>query len=200
MAIDLVAFVDRAMKPETATEKELEDAASLGPGDYEIYSENLVLMVQEGKEVMTRMGISSMLHSGDTLVAIYTARGDLVTAVLGTYLHSVTGQVPIKFIMEHWADDPSVGVKEGDVFYCNEALYGGIHNPDQFALMPVFYDDELIAWVVSGAHQSETGGSEPGGEITQAHSRHDEGMKLIPIKIGENYQLKNDLLEMMETF
>jgi N-methylhydantoinase B/oxoprolinase/acetone carboxylase alpha subunit len=200
MAIDLVAFVERAMKPEAATEKELEDAANLGPGDYEIYSENLVLMVQEGKEVMTRMGISSMLHSGDTLVAIYTARGDLVTAVLGTYLHSVTGQVPIKFIMEHWADDPSVGVKEGDVFYCNEALYGGIHNPDQFALMPVFHDDELIAWVVSGAHQSETGGSEPGGEITQAHSRHDEGLKLIPIKIGENYQLKNDLLEMMENF
>ena len=36
---------------------------------------------------MTKMGISSMLHSGDTLVAVYTAQGDLVSAVLGTYLH-----------------------------------------------------------------------------------------------------------------
>ena len=41
-----------------------------------------------------------MLHSGDTLVAVYTAQGDLVSAVLGTYLHSVTGQVPIKFIRD----------------------------------------------------------------------------------------------------
>jgi N-methylhydantoinase B/oxoprolinase/acetone carboxylase alpha subunit len=193
-------IVDRAMQPVPPTEEEIRDAASLQPGDYEIYSENLLLMLQEGKEVMTKMGISSMLHSGDTLVAVYTAQGDLVSAVLGTYLHAVTGQVPIKFILEEFADDPSVGVNEGDVYYTNEALYGGIHNPDQFAIMPVFDDGELIAWVVSGAHQSETGGSEPGGEITQAHTRHDEGMKLTPIKIGERYQLKNDLLRMMENF
>lgn len=194
------SFVDRAMEPETPTEQELADARSLRPGDYEIYSENLLLMLQEGKEVMTKMGISSMLHSGDTLVAVYTAAGDLVSAVLGTYLHSVTGQVPIKFAIDQFADDASVGVREGDVFYCNEALMGGIHNPDQFAFMPVFHDGELIAWVVSGAHQSETGGSEPGGEITQAHTRHDEGMKLTPIKIGEDYRLRNDLLLMMENF
>jgi N-methylhydantoinase B/oxoprolinase/acetone carboxylase alpha subunit len=193
-------MVTRAMALEEPTDQELSDAVALGPGDYEIYSENLNLMLQEGKEVMTKMGISSMLHSGDTLVAIYTARGDLVSAVLGTYLHSVTGQVPIKFVIDHFSDDPSVGVSEGDIYYCNEALYGGIHNPDQFSIMPVFSDGELLAWVVSGAHQSETGGSEPGGEVTQAHTRHDEGMKLTPIKIGERYQLKNDLLLMMENF
>ncbi|HEX6021723.1 MAG TPA: hydantoinase B/oxoprolinase family protein [Solirubrobacter sp.] len=194
------SIVDRAMQPVPPTQREIDDAGSLRPGDYEIYSENLLLMLQEGKEVMTKMGISSMLHSGDTLVAVYTAQGDLVSAVLGTYLHAVTGQVPIKFILEEFADDPSVGVNEGDVYYTNEALYGGIHNPDQFAIMPVFHGGELLAWVVSGAHQSETGGSEPGGEITQAHTRHDEGMKLTPIKIGERYQLKNDLLRMMENF
>ena len=194
------SFVDRAMLPEPPTQQELTDAETLRPGDYEIYSENLLLMLQEGKEVMTKMGISSMLHSGDTLVAVYTAGGDLVSAVLGTYLHSVTGQVPIKFVIDQFTSDESVGVREGDVFYTNEALMGGIHNPDQFAFMPVFHDDELIAWVVSGAHQSETGGSEPGGEITQAHTRHDEGMKLTPIKIGESYRLRNDLLMMMENF
>jgi N-methylhydantoinase B/oxoprolinase/acetone carboxylase alpha subunit len=194
------SMVTRAMQLEPATEQELGDARSLRPGDYEIYSENVNLMLQEGKEVMTKMGISSMLHSGDTLVAIYTASGDLVSAVLGTYLHSVTGQVPIKFILDRFADDPSVGVGEGDIYYCNEALYGGIHNPDQFAIMPVFNGGDLIGWVVSGAHQSETGGSEPGGEITQAHTRHDEGMKLTPIKIGESYRLRNDLLLMMENF
>jgi acetophenone carboxylase len=141
-----------------------------------------------------------MLHSGDTLVAVYTAAGDLVAPVCGTYLHSVTGQIPIKFILAEYRDDPSIGVREGDIFYCNEALYGGIHNPDQFALMPVFNEDELIAWAVCGAHQSETGGADPGGEITQAKTRHDEGMKLSPMKIGENYQLRNDVLRMMENF
>ncbi|MHB8504642.1 MAG: hydantoinase B/oxoprolinase family protein, partial [Acidimicrobiales bacterium] len=194
---DLLA---NGMKPEPPTEAELRAVEELALGDYEILSEKLVLIAQEGKEVMTRMGISSMLHSGDTLVGVYSAAGDLIAPVCGTYLHSVTGQIPIKFILAQYRDDPSVGVREGDIFYCNEALYGGIHNPDQFALMPVFNDGELVAWAVCGAHQSETGGADPGGEITQARTRHDEGMKLSPIKIGERYTLRNDVLRMMENF
>jgi N-methylhydantoinase B/oxoprolinase/acetone carboxylase alpha subunit len=194
---DLLA---RGMKPEPPGPGELEAVEALKVGDYEILSEKLVLIAQEGKEIMTRMGISSMLHSGDTLVGVYTAAGDLVAPVCGTYLHSVTGQIPIKFVIAEYGSDPSIGIKEGDIFYCNEALYGGIHNPDQFAFMPVFNEGELIAWAVCGAHQGETGGAEPGGEITQAKTRHDEGMKLSPIKIGENYELRNDVLRMMENF
>ena len=195
-----LALVEQGIKPYAATPDELEAVESLGRGDYEIYSEMLTIIAQEGKEIMTKMGISSMLHSGDSVAAIYTARGDLVTAVLGTYLHCVTGQIPVKFILKYWRDNPTVGVRPGDVFYCNEAIYGGIHNPDQFAIVPVFHNEELIAWCVVGAHQSETGGSEPGGEITTARSRHDEGMKLTPIKIGEAFQLRDDLLKMMENF
>src|SRR5579859_4700876 len=191
---------EEGIKPVPATVEELRAMEALAPGDYEIYSEMLTIIAQEGKEIMTKMGISSMLHSGDSMAAIYSAVGDLVTTVCGTYLHCVTGQIPIKFILKYWADNPSVGVRAGDVFYCNEAIYGGIHNPDQFAFVPAFLDGELIAWAVVGAHQAETGGSEPGGEITTARSRHDEGMKLTPIKIGERYQLRDYLLKMMENF
>jgi N-methylhydantoinase B/oxoprolinase/acetone carboxylase alpha subunit len=191
---------ETGIKPVPAGPDEFEAMAELAPGDYEIYSEMLTIMVQEGKEIMTKMGISSMLHSGDSMAGLYTAAGDLVTTVCGTYLHCITGQIPIKFILKYWKDNPSVGVNEGDIFYCNEAAYGGIHNPDQFAIMPIFHDDELIAWSVVGAHQSETGGKEPGGEITTATTRHDEGMKLIPIKIGSDYLLRDDLLKMMENF
>ena len=192
---------EEGIKPVPATEDDLEAMAALGAGDYEIYSEMLTIIVQEGKEIMTKMGISSMLHSGDSMAGLYTAAGDLVTTVCGTYLHCVTGQIPIKFIIKYWRDNPSVGVRPGDIFYCNEAIYGGIHNPDQFAIMPIFHgEEELVAWSVVGAHQSETGGKEPGGEVTTARTRHDEGMKLIPIKIGERYVLRDDLLKMMENF
>ena len=199
MAVDL-ELMEEGIKPLLATEGELEAMDELGPGDYEIYSEMLTIIAQEAKDIMTKMGISAMLHSGDSVAAIYTARGDLVTAVLGTYLHCVTGQIPIKFILKYWKDNPTVGVRPGDVFYCNEAIYGGIHNPDQFAVVPVFHEGEIIAWSVVGAHQAETGGSEPGGEVVTARSRHDEGMKLTPIKIGEHHMLRDDLIKMMENF
>ena len=195
-----IDLIEQGLKPSHATREAMKSIEAMVPGDYEIYAENLVLIVEEGKAVMTKMGISSMLHSGDSMAGIYTADGDLVTSVCGTYLHTVTGQIPVKFIIKYFKDDPTVQVNEGDVYYCNEAIYGGIHNPDQFAIMPIFSEGELVAWTVVGAHQSETGGKEPGGEITTAITRHDEGMKLTPIKIGEGYQLKADLLKMMENF
>ncbi len=195
-----VDLIEKGLKPMPATPEMIAAMEELGPGDYEIYSEKLNLIVEEGKKVMTMMGISSMLHSGDTMAAVYTAEGDLVTTACGTYLHCVTGQIPVKFILKYFQDDPSVGLREGDVFYCNEAIYGGIHNPDQFAIMPIFHEGEICGWTVVGAHQSETGGKEPGGEVTTAVTRHDEGMKLTPIKIGENYLIKADLLKMMENF
>lgn len=193
-------LVSTGLKPTPPSSAVLAAMDELGAGDYEIFAEKLNMILEEGKKVMTLMGISSMLHSGDTMAGIYTAQGDLVTTACGTYLHCVTGQIPVKFILRYFESDPSVGVREGDVFYCNEAIYGGIHNPDQFAIMPIFHDGKVAAWVVVGAHQSETGGKEPGGEVTTAVSRHDEGMKLTPIKIGENYKLKTDILMMMENF
>ena len=56
-------LVEEGIKPVPASEDELEAVGCTGPGDYEIYSEMLTIIVQEGKEIMTKMGISSMLHS-----------------------------------------------------------------------------------------------------------------------------------------
>lgn len=189
-------FVEGVKLLEQATAGEMECVAKLEPGDYEIYSEKLNQISLEAKEIMTRIGVTGMLHSGDLVVGIYTSKGDMVTGICGTYLHSLTAQIPIKFILKYWKDNPTVGIKEGDIFYCNDALYGGIHNHDQIAIMPIFYQGELIAWSASAVHQTEVGAIEPGVPVS-ARSRYHEGMRLIPIKIGENYQLKEDLLEMM---
>ncbi len=81
-------LLEKGMKPTTPSPDELAAAAALGLGDFEILSEKLVLIAEEGKQILTMMGISSMLHSGDTLVGVYTAAGDLVAPVCGTYLHA----------------------------------------------------------------------------------------------------------------
>ena len=97
MSLDLNLI--NQIKPKPASQRELESIAKLGLGDYEIFSEKLVLMCDEGREVMTRTGVTGMLHSGDLIVGIYSKDGDLITASVGTYLHIVTGQIPIKYIL-----------------------------------------------------------------------------------------------------
>ena len=133
------------IKPEPPSPDELEYMKLLKPGDYEIYSDRLDSILLEAREVFIRTGLSSMLRSGDLIVGIYTPAGDMVCASCGTFLHAALSLLPIKFTIKNWLPDPTVGVREGDIFYCNEALYGGMHNPDQIAFMPVFHNGELIA-------------------------------------------------------
>ncbi len=185
------------LKPDPVAKEEIEGLEKLEPGDYEIYSERLNMILAECKEVFMRVGNSNWVLSGDLIVGLHTAQGDLVGACLGTFIHSVTAQNPIKWVMHNFLNNPRVGVREGDIFYCNEATYGGIHNCDQLALMPIFSNGELIAWASAGTHMAETGGIAPGGMIAYAKSRYEEGMSLTPIKIAEHYQLKDDLIEMM---
>jgi len=184
------------IKPSPPTDDELECMKLLQPGDYEIYTEKLNNFLLESKEVFIKLGVTSMLRSGDLVTGIYTPKGDMVTAWCGTYLHAVVGQLPIKFVAETWVNEPTVGVKDGDIFYASDPLYGGIHNCDQILVMPVFNDDELIGWTNAAVHEPETGATVPGGAPFNAKTRHDEGMLLSPIKIGENFRFREDLVEM----
>ena len=136
--------------------------------------------------------------AGDSIVAMFTAQGDLVNASAGTYLHAVIPPIVIKYILKNFRENP--GIADGDIWYTNDALYGGIHNPDQVAIMPVFYRDELVAWTAALSHTTETGATEPGGMPVSAKARFDEGMNLPPMKIGANHVLRNDVIEMFAAF
>ena len=99
--------------------------------------------------------------AGDSIVAMFNAAGDLVNASAGTYLHAVIPPIVIKYILARHSENP--GINDGDIWYTNDALYGGIHNPDQVAIMPVFFEGKLVAWTAALSHTTETGRSSLAG-------------------------------------
>jgi len=188
------------LKPETPSDYERNCALMIEPVDYVIYCEKLNLILAEAMNVLINCGVSDMSLSGDVSVVLCTAEGDPVSCSLGTYMHVVSSVLPVKYIIRQLRNDPSVGIHEGDFFYCNDPLYGSVHNPDQIIIMPIFHDGTLLAWAAATAHTSETGATEPGGMPVRARSRHDEGMHLSPIRLGERYKFRRDILIMMENF
>jgi N-methylhydantoinase B/oxoprolinase/acetone carboxylase alpha subunit len=136
--------------------------------------------------------------AGDSIVAMFNANGDLVNASAGTYLHAVIPPIVIKYILSRHAENP--GINDGDIWYTNDALYGGIHNPDQVAIMPVFFDGELVGWTAALSHTTETGAIEPGGMPLTATSRFEEGMNLPPMRVGQDFRLNTDIIEMFAAF
>ena len=158
------------------------------------------MILAEAMEVFIRCGISDMTLAGDVSVGIYSPEGDLISCNVGTYLHVVSSVLPIKYIMRRLRSDPTVGVREGDFFFCNDPLYGSVHNPDQVIMMPIFFAGTLIAWAAATSHVSETGATEPGGMPVRARSRHDEGMITSPIRLGEKYKFRQDIVQMLENY
>jgi acetophenone carboxylase len=192
------------LEPRSPWEEKTTDA--IEAADFAVLSTKLELICEEGQQIMVKTGVSEAMQAGDCIVGVYTAAGDLSLACVGTCLHAATGQIPNKFILKYYWDDPTVMVREGDVFFTNEAQLGGIHNPDQINTIPVFWPGErgepgepqrLIAWVAAASHESETGATEPGGIPPSAKTRYDEGLKTPPLKVGENFALKGDVMAMI---
>ncbi|MFH1737871.1 MAG: hydantoinase B/oxoprolinase family protein, partial [bacterium] len=183
--------------PEPMTPEEQKNMESISIEDFSIYSTKLELICDEAKQVLVNLSSSIIGQAGDCVVGIYTAAGDLALAGAGTFLHVATGVVPAKYVVKHFTKDPTVGIEDGDSFICNEALYGGIHNPDIINFAPIFWNGKLIAWAAAAAHIIETGASEPGGQVPYARSRYEEGLKMTPLKVGAKFELKNDVLDML---
>jgi acetophenone carboxylase len=186
------------MKTNPPTAYELECVEGLAVGEFEIGFQKINDILDEAMEVFQRTARSAFGVAGDSMVAIFTAQGDLANGACGTYLHEVIQPVPIKYVMKYYSENP--GIKDGDIWYINDALYGGIHNPDVLVFMPVFYAGKIIAWASAGVHTSESGGVEPGGMEINAPSRFYEGFNAPPIKVGENFELRADFLELLAVY
>jgi N-methylhydantoinase B/oxoprolinase/acetone carboxylase alpha subunit len=187
-----------ALKVSPAGEYERRCADGVKAGDYEIAVQRTADILDEGYEIFMRSSRSSMGVAGDSIVAMFNAQGDLVNASAGTYLHAVIPPIVIKYILSRHGENP--GINDGDIWYTNDALYGGIHNPDQVAIMPVFFQGELVAWTAALSHTTETGAVEPGGMPLSATSRFQEGMNLPPMRVGQDFTLNDDVIEMFAAF
>ncbi|MCP4719521.1 MAG: hydantoinase B/oxoprolinase family protein [Desulfobacteraceae bacterium] len=188
--------VVQRLKPEPMTSFESDNQDKITDVEFEIFQHKMNMIAQEGKETTMKLGASSGMRWGDVAFGVYTGLGDLSVVATGIWFHAVLGQIPVKYIVKHWIDEPSVGVKEGDAFFWNDPFYGGVHGADMGLCVPVFYKGKLVCFTGAVVHTGESGGSEPGGIVGSARSKYDEGLLAPPLKVGENYALKEDILTM----
>lgn len=184
------------LKPSTPSQHELDLADQIDPATFEIGFQRTNDILDEGMDVFVRSCRCAMGVAGDSLIGIMTAQGDLVNGSCGTYLHAVIPPLVIKYILANYGDQ----LRDGDLWFANDAVYGGVHNPDQMVCMPVFYEGKLVAWTAALVHTTETGAIEPGGMPVSATSRFEEGMNVPPMRIGRDFKLDEDVVSMFVAF
>ncbi len=159
----------------------------------------IVAGLDEAYEMMEQTGAAPGAKWGDLTSAVYSAGGDLVHISSGGVLAFASVlHYPVRFINKYWAQEPSVGIHDGDAFIHNDARYGNIHCTDQSIIIPVFHEGELIAWVATVVHEGENGAKEPGGMPSSSESAFDDGLRMPPFKIFERGVLRRDLLTFLQ--
>lgn len=177
------------------TEREKQAIENSDPSVLSVTRSKLQAGTNEAFDMLEQIGAAPGAKWGDMVCGIFTAKGDLsIVSSGGVLLFASCVQYGVKYIIKHWLNDPEVGVNPGDIFYYNDARYGGVHNTDQVLIMPYFHEGELIGWLTSIVHEGENGAIEPGGMPSAAEQVYDQGLAISPIKIGENYQFYKDIV------
>ncbi len=83
----------------------------------------------------------------------------------------------------HKFDQPG-DIGPGDVFLINDPYHGGVtHLNDMILAMPVFAEDEIVAWTANIAHWNDVGGMVPGSMSPKATEIFQEGMRIPGVKL-----------------
>ncbi|WP_166397661.1 hydantoinase B/oxoprolinase family protein [Rubrobacter marinus] len=183
--------------PAPLTELEREGIDRLSDVDLELMRHKLTSIVEEARDVYMSLSISEGIITGDMNCSIFTASGDPAVVATGIYFHSLLNYTQVKYINKYYRNDHTVGLKDGDIYFFNDELGGGVHTFDMFVAMPIFYEGELIAWAEVGGHQGDSGSVSPGGFSPKATSRYEEGLHICQMRIGENDEIRRDIFEFM---
>ena len=182
---------------EPVTEIEQRGMAGIADVELDILTHKLTAIAEEARDVYMALSITESVITGDMNCGIFTASGDPVAVATGIYFHTLLNNAQLKYVNKYYRNDPTVGLRDGDIFFFNDEIAGGVHAFDMFTAMPVFWQGELIGWASCGGHQGDTGSPSPGGFNAKAKTRWEEGFHIPMMRIGEDFALRQDMVDMM---
>ena len=182
---------------EPITEIERAGMAGLAEIDVELLYHKLTAISEEARDVYMSLSISEAIMTGDMNCGIFTASGDPAIVATGIYFHTMLNNAQLKYAKKYYEPNQTVGLADGDIYFFNDELGGGVHPFDMFTAMPVFHQGVHVAWVTCGGHQGDSGSPAPGGFNAKARTRYDEGLHVPMMRIGDNFRLNQDMLDML---
>lgn len=152
---------------------------------FQVLNSALASITDEMGALIRRAAFSLVVSEGaDYSGTISNSRGDLVASGV-TDLAAHLGTIPftVKGTLE-WIGVPAEEYfRPGDVVLINDPYIGGTHHNDMRAIMPVFLDGRIAAFIQNSAHWTDIGGHVPGTFDPNARSSFGEGLAVPPIHV-----------------
>jgi N-methylhydantoinase B len=135
-------------------------------------------------------GTRLVVDMHDMIAALYNAEGEMLYAGTGILNHPSCAARAVKGVVKYFEEE---GIFEGDVIMMNDPYSGALHSPDVFIIQPIHHEAQLIAFVASFVHVSDTGSIEPGGFCPSATECYQEGFQTRGLKLMERGKARRDV-------
>ncbi|HEX3833821.1 MAG TPA: hydantoinase B/oxoprolinase family protein [Solirubrobacteraceae bacterium] len=163
----------------------------LDPISFEVIRHRLWAINDDQARMAARLSGSPIVYDAyDFNAALVTADGrGLYTGVYIMH-HGATIDSFVRRVLEEW---PADEIREGDMYFTNDPWWGALHANDGILAMPIFWEDELVAWSGIVMHDNDVGGPVPGSWVTGARDRFGEAPLFPAIKMVENFEPRWDV-------
>jgi N-methylhydantoinase B len=164
----------------------------LAPETVSIIENSLLTVCREMSEVVVKTAHSIILSEMyDHSHAVCDSDGRLVAMHANIPGHVAPSSRLVKAARDYLNDDFS----PGDIILFNDPYtnYGGTHALDWTMVKPVFHQGKPEFFLLNRAHQLDSGGAVPGSYNPFAIDIHGECIRIPPIKIYQNNELRKDL-------
>lgn len=167
------------------------------PFTYEVIKDSLISTGEEMFIALARTSMSPIIYEVlDYACGLTNKKGELVT--LGNGVTGFIGMLSfmVKETLKTYGDD----INEGDVFLINDPYEGGgSHLCDVGLVLPIFQDDELVAFVANKAHWTEVGGKDTGSMSTNSTDVYQEGLQFPCVKLYDKGTENKALVKVIES-
>jgi N-methylhydantoinase B len=173
------------------------ERAEIDPFTVEIVKDNLIAIGDEMFVALQRTSKSTIIYEVLDYASGLTDRdGQLITQGNGVTLFLGTLTYAVRYTLEKFGVDR---LHPGDVVMTNDPYTGGgTHLSDVTLIVPIFYDDKLVAFSACKAHWTEVGGKDPGSWTTDATEVFQEGLQFPCVKLCEEGRWNQALIDLIE--
>ncbi len=173
-------------------------STKIDPFTLEIVKDSLLAAGDEMFVALARTSMSPIIYEVlDYASGLTDAKGNLLTQGNG-----VTGFIGMLTFMvkETLNKYPGDQLKPGDIIIINDPYQGGgSHLSDVGLVMPIFYNDEIIAFSANKAHWTEVGGKDPGSFTNDSVDIFQEGLQFSCIKLFDEGKVNDAIVEIIRS-
>jgi N-methylhydantoinase B len=151
---------------------------TIDPITLEVARNRLEAVADDMGVVLRRTAYSpNIKERADCSAALFDPEGEMLAQAEHIPVHLGSMPASVAAMLDRFGTD----VEPGTQFAVNDPYEGGTHLNDLTLVRPVFFDEQLVAWVANRAHHADVGGEAPGSMPAHATRVEQEGHIVSPM-------------------